>query len=216
MAVYPTVIMGATDLIGGGDGAVDDISTSDLDDLDGVIAITDDGFFFYSVDPTSGAGEDSPYTIKPDDEGGDKRLLLQFLSESAFEAGTISFFIQSVAPTGWTKKVDWQDNAMLCYTSGAIGNGGGVNPQSVHAHGDNFSVDNHIISIAQMPSHYHSYSGCGGVGGPITGEPGSVNACGGRTSGTQGGSGGHNHDKSGSISNNTAPYYQTTIAATKD
>jgi hypothetical protein len=48
----------------------------------------------------------------------------------------IAAFGQSSAPTGWTRKSDWQDNAMLCYAaSGNISSGGAANPQSAHTHG---------------------------------------------------------------------------------
>ena len=215
MPVYPTGIKGATDLIGGGDGAVDKIPTVDLDDLDGVIAITDDGAYVYSVDPTSAEDENSPYIIKPDDEVDDKRLILQRFSESAFEVGTASLFGLSTAPTGWTKKTDWQDNAMLCYATGDISNGGAVNPQSVHAHGDNLSIDNHTVSIAQMPSHDHTYTVC--YPSTPNGWPaGSTLICGTYNSNSTGGGGGHNHGVSGGVSNNNAPHYQEVIAATKD
>ena len=216
MAVYPTSIKGATDLIGGGDGAVDNIPTAGLDDLDGVIAITDNGVFFYSVDPTSAEVENSPYVIKPDDEVDDKRLILQRLVESPFESGTIYFFGQTAAPTGWTKKVDWQDNAMLCYATGAIGSGGAVNPQDAHSHGDTFSIDNHTLLTTELPSHYHSQSVCKGGGGNRDGVSGPHINCQSFNTDPRGGGGSHPHGLSGAISNNTAPYYQTVIAATKD
>ena len=49
-------------------------------------------------------------------------------------SGTIMLFGNASAPTGWTKKTDWQDNAMLCYASGAPSSGGAVDPQATHTH----------------------------------------------------------------------------------
>lgn len=66
-----------------------------------------------------------------------------------FVAGTIMLFGQSAAPTGWTRKSDWQNNAMLCYAaSGAIASGGADNPQSwVTA----VTIDNHTALV--MANH---------------------------------------------------------------
>jgi len=68
-------------------------------------------------------------------------------------SGTIMVFGQNSAPTGWTRKADWQDNAMLCYAaSGNIGSGGAVNPQSAHTH----TGPSHTHT---GPSHAHSIGG---------------------------------------------------------
>ena len=130
-------------------------------------------------------------------------------------SGTIMLFGQNSAPTGWTRKADWQDNAMLCYASaGAIGSGGTVNPQSVHTHGNTFSVDNYTLLIADMPAHthpetiLHGNEAADGAAEMANSDTG--------TTGSTGGSGGHAHGLSGSVSNNTAPHYQEVIAATKD
>ena len=50
-------------------------------------------------------------------------------------SGTVMLFGQNLAPTGWTRKIDWQDNAMICISSsGNIGSGGAANPQDEHHH----------------------------------------------------------------------------------
>lgn len=86
----------------------------------------------------------------------------------------VMIFGQNSAPTGWTRKADWQDNAMLCYAaSGDIGSGGAVNPQSTHTHvgpshvhtgpAHTHSMQNHVhatvshvLSDAEIPTHTHS------------------------------------------------------------
>lgn len=51
-----------------------------------------------------------------------------------FAPGTVMLFGQNSAPLGWTRKINWQDNAMLCYAAtGNIGSGGSQNPQT-HTH----------------------------------------------------------------------------------
>lgn len=126
-------------------------------------------------------------------------------------SGTIMLFGQNSAPTGWTRKADWQDNAMLCYAaSGNIGNGGGVNPQATHTHtgpehGHTLdkvnSTANHtaIVSTDRVASN----SGllytvtAGGTIVSLTKDTTTLNG-------------------TGATGANTAPYYQEVIAATKD
>jgi len=135
-----------------------------------------------------------------------------------FPSGTIMLFGQNAAPTGWTRKADWQDNAMLCYAaSGNIGSGGGVDPQATHTH----AGGSHALTVAEMPSHDHNvkhyyYSMMGGSGAysvcrPLNGDTGPV--ANGMSEDSVGGGSAHDHGNTGA---NTAPYYQEVIAATKD
>jgi hypothetical protein len=66
----------ASDLIGGGIGALDAIDGSDLNEGDRAIVITSDSVYFYTLNSTSGASESSPDTISPDENAGDKRWIL--------------------------------------------------------------------------------------------------------------------------------------------
>jgi len=139
-----------------------------------------------------------------EDEDGNEAQL-------SFPSGTIMLFGQNSAPIGWTRKADWQDNAMLCYAASEnIGSGGSVNPQSAHTHG---------AGSYKGPSHTH----------PVT-----VPADGWSSSGGSGN--GHKYDVgeivialrvltsdaagtgavTGTSAENTAPHYQEVIAATKD
>lgn len=77
--------------------------------------------------PTKADVTNRAWNVEHDEDGTHKFL--------GAETGTIMLFGQTAAPTGWTRKADWQDNAMLCYASaGAIGSGGTINPQSTHTH----------------------------------------------------------------------------------
>lgn len=69
-----------------------------------------------------------------------------------FPSGTIMLFAQSTAPTGWTKSTA-HNNKTLRVVSGTAGSGGSVAFTSAFA---SRSVDNHTLTVAQMPSHNHS------------------------------------------------------------
>ena len=122
----------------------------------------------------------------------------------AFPATTVMLFGQSAAPTGWTKKTDWQDQSMLVYTTGNIAQGGAVDAKAAHQHAA------FTLAIAEMPAHTHPLkrsTGLAGSGvwGYTNQEDGGADV----TSST-GGGGSHQHAA------NSAPYYASCIAATKD
>jgi len=75
MAIH---IYGAAALIGGDPGAVDALDGAALADQDIMIAVVlGTGVYIYSLDVDSAAEENSPLVIAPDNNGGDKRWLLQ-------------------------------------------------------------------------------------------------------------------------------------------
>ena len=123
-----------------------------------------------------------------------------------FPAGTIMFFGQASAPTGWTKKTDWEDGAMLVLNSDANGtalaDGGAVKAQTAHTHTYNTVI-----------THGHALDADATAGGGITQNVGSG----------AGGTDGSDDDAvvatgsaSGTVAANTAFYYQEMIACTKD
>jgi hypothetical protein len=149
------------------------------------------------------------------------------------EAETVMVFGQNSAPTGWTRKADWQDNAMLCYAaSGDIGNGGAANPQSAHSHtGPNHyhSTSAHTLTTAEVPSilipgydctygdvaNFNNLTDQSRFAAGPTGLPGSNFN---KTISSGGGS--HTHGNTGysgtgATGSNSAPYYQEVIAAEK-
>jgi len=67
---------GATSLVGGGAGALDNIDGAGLSDGDGAVVITDSTAYFYHLDATSGQEESSPDIIAPDSNPGTKRWIL--------------------------------------------------------------------------------------------------------------------------------------------
>ncbi len=71
-------------------------------------------------------------------------------------SGSVMIFGQNAAPTGWTRKTDWQDNTMLCYAaSGNIGSGGSVNPQSAHMHTGPIHAHTGSLHTHSGPLHTH-------------------------------------------------------------
>jgi len=68
-------------LTGGGDGALDKIDGSILNDLDAAIVVTLAARYVYSLDDDSGAAESSPEVISPDDNAGTKRWILTGISQ---------------------------------------------------------------------------------------------------------------------------------------
>ena len=76
---------------------------------------------------------------------------------TVFTSGTRMLFQQSTAPTGWTKDTSRNDRA-LRIVSGNVGDGGGDSFSSrlnTTVNTGNGSVQGHILSQNEIPSHYH-------------------------------------------------------------
>jgi len=71
---------------------------------------------------------------------------------TAFPSGTVMLFVQSAAPTGWTKSTAHNDKA-LRVVSGSVSSGGSVAFSTAFAAG--LSAGATTLSIAQIPSHAH-------------------------------------------------------------
>lgn len=80
----------------------------------------------------------------------------------AFPAGTKMLFVQTTAPTGWTKQTTHNDKA-LRVVSGTAGSGGTVAFSTVFSR---TATDDHTLTTAQMPSHTHTVQHIkGGIAG---------------------------------------------------
>jgi microcystin-dependent protein len=75
---------------------------------------------------------------------------------SSFASGTQMLFVQSSAPTGWTKVTTYND-AALRVVSGTTGSGGATAFSTIFAAGG-YTTNAISLSTAQMPSHSHSIS----------------------------------------------------------
>lgn len=149
---------------------------------------------------------------------------------SAFPAGTAMLFVQTSAPTGWTKSTTHNDKA-LRVVSGTASSGGSAGfttafgtPSVSGSVSLSGTVGATTLTTAQIPAHTHppsanafSITGSGfrygGYGGSLTTS--------GSTGSNAGGGGSHNHSfsGSGSLSGATAAIsvaYVDVIIATKD
>ena len=79
---------------------------------------------------------------------------------AAFPSGTIMLFVQTSAPTSWVKSTA-HDNKALRVVSGTAGAGGSVAFTTAFANqavsGTNGAVGATTLTIAQIPSHSHTY-----------------------------------------------------------
>lgn len=140
---------------------------------------------------------------------------------TAFPSGTVMLFVQSTAPTGWTKSTAHNDKA-LRVVSGSVGSGGSVAFSSAFASqsvSGSVSVGSTTLSTAQIPSHTHgAYSGTSGSVLITSDAAGGVSYFFAATSsGATGGGGSHTH--SGSFTGtaiNLAVQYVDVIICTKN
>ena len=149
----------------------------------------------------------------------------------AFASGTSLVFVQTTAPTGWTKSTTHNDKA-LRIVNGTVGSGGTTSFSSVFTSRTpegsvsvSGSVGSTTLDSSQMPSHRHwtgsyymdDFNGNNGYLGVQDGD----NYYSALYTDYQGGSGAHNHSFSGSGSftgtaMDFAVQYVDAIIATKD
>lgn len=152
-------------------------------------------------------------------------------SPSAFPAGTAMLFVQTAAPTGWTKSTA-HDNKALRIVSGTASSGGSVAFTTAFASqtptgtiGGSFAVGATTLSTAQIAGHTHPMTVNLGNKGSTTTRFGLSGT--GPTdttsfsTGSAGGGGSHTHSISGSPTFtgnaiNLAVQYVDAIIATKD
>jgi len=131
---------------------------------------------------------------------------------TSFPAGTAMLFVQTAAPTGWTKSTTHNDKA-LRIVSGTAGTGGSVAFTTAFASG--LSDGATTLNSTQIPSHAHTTQAGAGVqsGGPNSAPvQGSCTTSPNQTqTGNTGGGGSHNHTLP-----SFAVSYVDVIIATKD
>jgi hypothetical protein len=84
------------------------------------------------------------------------------LSLGGFPPGTVMLFVQTAAPTGWTKSTT-HDNKALRVVSGSVTTGGTQNFTAVL----NGTVGATTLTEAQIPSHIHTYPAGLTAGGAV-------------------------------------------------
>jgi hypothetical protein len=144
-----------------------------------------------------------------------------------FPSGTAMLFVQTSAPTGWTKSTT-HDNKALRVVSGSAGSGGSAafttafgTPTVSGSVTLSGTVGSTTLTTTQIPSHTHNINKkADEYGGGNTAAVG-ANAVSSVSTSATGGGGSHNHSfsGSGSLSSATAAinvFYVDVIIATKD
>jgi hypothetical protein len=145
-----------------------------------------------------------------------------------FPSGTKMMFVQTNAPTGWTKDTS-HNNKALRVVSGTAGSGGSVAFTTAFAsQAVSGTVGNTTLSESQIPAHYHDVvvdalaslrqqtgGGLNGVGFTTGGDAVRSDWLRNISANATGGSGAHNHSFTGTAIN-MAVQYVDVIIATKD
>ena len=151
--------------------------------------------------------------------------VLSWASAGAFASGTAMLFVQTSAPTGWTKSTS-HDDKTLRVVSGAASSGGSTAFTSVFASRTPAgTVGSTTLTESQIPSHAHQYSNVFSLANSystFTIVTSSVVSTSSSTSLTRpvgvnntGGGGSHNHGFTGTAMD-FAVQYVDVIIATKD
>ena len=132
------------------------------------------------------------------------------LGSAGVPSGTKQIFVQTAAPTGWTKDTTHNNKAMRV-VSGSVSSGG--NDAFTTTFGSGKTTASHTLTTSEMPAHTHSEGTIGAVTADSKGNfAGNVVRSGGTgTTGSTGGGGSHSHNLSG-----FDLQYVDVIIATKD
>ena len=213
---------------------------ANFDTIDTTMAtfITDTSGSVSATNVVGGNGTSGQYLISD----GDGTMSWSTLSiPASIPSGTVMLFVQSAAPTGWTKSTT-HNNKALRVVSGTVSTGGNAAFTTAFASytpSGNVSVSGSVsmsgnigsttLSINQIPSHSHSFSASTSNSGASTlvdvkgnGDPGNRNTA----NAGNGESHNHNHNLSGALTVNSSSFtgnakdlavqYVDVIIATKD
>lgn len=172
-----------------------------------------------------------------DFDKADNTQILQSLDSryGRIPAGTRMAFVQSSAPTGWTKITGMDGRGLRLVDDDSGGGVGGTSDAfaahshtvGAHSHGHTFAVAGRTLSVSQMPSHRHSATTRTTAHAQSTGSylTNSSDYTTGNAANTnyEGGGGSHNHSLSGGVSNSAsfnsgsfAPKFVNAIVCGKD
>ena len=149
-------------------------------------------------------------------------------SPSSIPSGSVMLFVQTAAPTGWTKSTT-HDNKALRVVSGTASSGGSVGfttafgtPTVTGSVSLSGTVGATTLTIEQIPSHTHNITLVSGDSGPYIGpNRNNLESTSTVSSGSAGGGQPHDHSFSGSGSLSSASatinvQYVDVIICTKD
>jgi len=144
---------------------------------------------------------------------------------SAFGPGTVMMFVQTSAPTGWTKSTTHNDKALRVVSGTASSGGSAAFTTAFGTPSVSGSLSGTVgattLTTTQIPSHTHSYTRYGSTFNVQSGvyATGVWRNTASVSTGSAGSSGSHDHSFSGSLSSATASInvqYVDVIIATKD
>ena len=92
---------------------------------------------------------------------------------SSFPSGTTMIFYQASAPTGWTKSTTHNNKGLRVVSGNGGGSGGSQNWTSVFS--NTKTTENHTLTTAQIPAHFHYVFRSGNHGQNRTGSNLSAN-----------------------------------------
>jgi hypothetical protein len=130
------------------------------------------------------------------------------VTNATFPSGTVMIFVQTAAPTGWTKVTAHNDKT-LRVVSGTASGGGSTPFSTIIAQS---VVGSTTLSLSQIPSHSHNVAAGSVNSGNTVATPGvpTLYTAGAVVTDAQGGGGSHNH------SINLNMQYVDCILATKN
>ncbi len=139
----------------------------------------------------------------------------QAVAAAPFAAGTVMLFVQSTAPTGWTKSTT-HNNKALRVVSGVAGSGGTVAFTTAFASkAVSGTVGDTTLSLSQIPSHRHGFIQQAGSQGSASGTqryPLTELTDTQYYTDFQGGGGAHNHSFTGTAIDMAVQYVDVIIA----
>jgi len=143
-----------------------------------------------------GNGTSAVTTVSPGTSGnvltsdGTSWASVAVTTPTIFDAGTRIMFVQTSAPTGWTKDTTNYNNHAIRVVTGTASTGGSVDFTTAFTSG--LSAGATTLTTAQIPSHTHSIGVGEGTGasGPYL-RPSQIDYS--ASSGAEGGGGSHTH-----------------------
>lgn len=138
-------------------------------------------------------------------------------SVTPIPSGTVMLFVQTSAPTGWTKSTTHNDKT-LRVVSGTASSGGDTDFSSVFTSGRSVTgtVASHTLTVDEIPAHTHDFVGIEVLGAGANSRINATTTTGDRaTTDSTGGGNGHSHGFTGDNMNFNVKYVDV-IIATKD
>lgn len=208
VAVEAALAVVANTLVGRVAGAVDALTPAEVRAL---LALEPEVDYIPWLTPTSGSylvGNGAAWVAKATGNAAGELVVQEDIYKHSFGTGTKLVAFQAAAPTGWTQDVTQNDKVLRVVNGAGGGTGGSWTISGI-------TVDNHTLTLAQIPAHTHTVLlSTSPTGGPNAADfstdasPSSMN------SGSAGSGGAHNHNLT--IGSAWRPAYIDVMVITKD